>query len=73
MNMPGFTAEVSLYKTGEHYQMARVIAVLKSEGAVVPQQQMRVSGGLGPGDRFCICPCCLCTLDGWIIRCSCCL
>ncbi len=72
MNMPGFSAEASLYKTSEHYQMARGIAALKSEGAVVPQQQMRVRGGLEPGDRFCICPCCLCTFDGVIIRCFCC-
>jgi len=47
MNMPGFSAEASLYKTSEHYQMARGIAALKSEGAVVPQQQMRVRGGAG--------------------------
>jgi len=29
MNMPGFSAEASLYKTSEHYQMARGIAALK--------------------------------------------
>jgi len=33
----------------------------------VPQQQMRVRGGAGARDRFCICPCCLCTFDGVII------
>ena len=72
ISMPGFTAETSLYKTSEHYQMAQVIAALKSKGAVVPQQQMSVIGGVEPGDRFCICPCCLCRFNGVIIVCSCC-
>jgi hypothetical protein len=67
MNMPRFTAEASLYKTSKHYQMAQVTAALKSEGAIVPQLQMR---SLARPDIIveCICPCCIC-IDG---LCFCC-
>jgi hypothetical protein len=62
MSAPGFTAAASLYKTNEHYQMARVIAALKSEGAVVPQ------GVRGTAPIICCrCPCCL--LVGTTLRC----
>ena len=78
INVPGFSAEASLYKTREHYQMAQVITALRNEGALVPQMRVRpnpgpqVTGGLNPGDRFCLCPCCLCVWTGWGIECSCC-
>ena len=78
MNVPGFTAEASLYKPSEHYQMVQVIAALRNEGALVPQIRgglnpgPQVRGGLNPGDRFCLCPCCLCVWTGFGIECSCC-
>lgn len=71
MNMPGFTAEISLYKTSGQYQAYR--STFRS-GIVEPA----VKGTSfdfdrpGPGDRWCLCPCCLCTFDGVTIRCSCC-
>ena len=37
MNMPGFTAEVSLYKTGVHYVARNEIGCLSNGTAVSPQ------------------------------------
>ncbi len=37
MNMPGFTAETSLYRTNTNYGMAGAYAVLPGAGGVVPQ------------------------------------
>jgi len=37
MRMPGFTAETSLAKPGESYQMAQAFAAPAGEAAVVPQ------------------------------------
>jgi hypothetical protein len=45
-SMAGFAAQTLLYKRSEHYQMAHVIAALKSERAVVPQHEMSVIDGV---------------------------
>lgn len=37
MNMPGFTAEVSLYRTSERYHMVGTSAPSAGGGEVVPQ------------------------------------
>jgi hypothetical protein len=37
MNMPGFTAEASLYKTSEDYHMAGTAAPLAHAQSVLPQ------------------------------------
>jgi len=37
MNLPGFRAEASLYKTGERYKMAGTADARASGGGVVPQ------------------------------------
>jgi hypothetical protein len=66
MNMPRSTAEASLYKASEYYQMTQVIAALRSEGAVVPQAQISAPqqrmSTRAPGDIVveCTCPCCIC-------------
>jgi len=44
MNMPGFTAEVSLYKTINHYHM--IEAIHQADGTVYAAQS-------GTGDPFC--------------------
>jgi hypothetical protein len=38
MNMPGFTAEASLYKTSEHYKAVGTPDVLAGGVEIVPQQ-----------------------------------
>ena len=37
MNMPGFTAQASLYKTGVHFRMAETRNALAGKGDVLPQ------------------------------------
>jgi hypothetical protein len=37
MRMPRFTAEASLYKTSENYQMARTSSALTNGGELLPQ------------------------------------
>ena len=37
MNMPGFSAEASLYKSGEFYQSARACSALPGRQGVLPQ------------------------------------
>jgi len=37
MNMPGFTAEASLYKPSERYKMVGTLATLAGSAEVVPQ------------------------------------
>jgi len=71
MNMPGFIAEMSFYEASKQYQMARVSRASRSEGAIVPQQQMEVGQGLAPA-RWCLCPCCICRVGWGIIICYCC-
>jgi hypothetical protein len=76
MTIPEFTAESSLDKANKHW----FATVLTAERAVVPQQQMAapgrspagVIGGLEPGHRWCLCPCCLCSFNGIYIECTCC-
>jgi hypothetical protein len=38
MSLPGFTAEVSLYKTSKHYQM--IGTVDQNEGSIYPAQSL---------------------------------
>lgn len=38
MNIPGFTAEVSLYKASERYRMARTINAMANDQKIVPQR-----------------------------------
>lgn len=78
MNLPEFTAEASLYKTSEQYQMSQISREFRSKGTLVAQLRVglnpgsRIGGGINPGDRFCICPCCLCVWTGFGIECTCC-
>ncbi len=60
MTMPNFTAEASLYKTSEHYQLAQVIAAVSSEGTVVPQQMTALRAPVDDVVVSCRCPCCIC-------------
>jgi hypothetical protein len=75
INMPGFTAEASLHKTSEHYPNSKVImscrvVIPQIRGGLNPGPQ--ATRGVSPGDRFCLCPCCLCVWTGFGIECSCC-
>jgi hypothetical protein len=38
MNMPGFTAETSLYKTSGHYRMARTVNAIANGQKIIPQR-----------------------------------
>jgi len=68
--MPGFTADASLCKTNEYYQLTCADAALRSEGAVVPQQLIstaplqHMSESTAVALRRiivrCTCPCCIC-------------
>lgn len=47
MNMPGFTAEASLYKTSRHFYMAATGAI--SSAQVMPQQAQMLAARAGGG------------------------
>ena len=72
INVPGFTAEVSLYRTIGRYHLT---AGFDSNGGVIQPQKLLVPPLPGPGDEFCICPCCLCKPNpsggypDWICNC----
>jgi hypothetical protein len=53
MNMPGFTAEASVYKTGEYYHMAGAPHVMAGDST----RQARVVASLMRGCTS-ICKCC---------------
>jgi hypothetical protein len=62
MNVPGFFAEASLYRSSGPYQIAAALAGLKQEGEVVPsiwlQDPTEIEGGAfdaGCDDRAGIC------------------
>ena len=59
MNMPGFTAEDSLYKTSRHYSMTTT-KFLSAKANIRPQQ---LRPGL-PCDPSCVCV--------WCVGCPCC-
>lgn len=44
MNVPGFTAEASIYKTGERYEMIRDIGHVADGRAVLPQLRRTFTG-----------------------------
>lgn len=44
MNMPGFTAEVSIYKTSECYQAAGYFASQAGDGGILPQRRATCKG-----------------------------
>ena len=66
INMPGFTAEASLYKASERYNMARTVAMANDQ-KIVPQR-IRICGHVdteclngclaGGGGRACWAACC---------------
>jgi hypothetical protein len=39
MNLPGFTAEASLYRSSAHYQVGAMLAGFRQEGGIVPSMQ----------------------------------
>lgn len=47
MNMPGFTAEASLYKTSKHYSMAATLEGVGLSSTLYPQMR-RATGPSGP-------------------------
>jgi hypothetical protein len=51
INMPGFTAEASLYRNSAHYQVGTMLAGLRQGGEVVPALIWDCEGGI----------CCFCT------------
>jgi hypothetical protein len=51
MSLPGFTAEASIYRTSELYQMRSMDAIRCGE--VVPQQMERDIFGVMAGDDVC--------------------
>ena len=52
MNMPGFTAQASLYTTTRHYQPIRNPSAGAGKRGVIPQQETkRVGPPIGPGGR----------------------
>lgn len=60
MNMPGFSAQSSLYKTRNHYAAGCGIA---SNGSVVPQQ---LSAALSNSQLYvCRLACAYCSYVGW--------
>jgi hypothetical protein len=61
MSLPGFTAEASIYRTSELYQMRSMDAIRCSE--VVPQQMERDIFGVMARDDVCTrsCRCCIIT------------
>lgn len=54
MKMPGFTAEASLYRTGEQYHVAGSGEAVKSSRMVSPQL---LSIGVGRGEYACYLGC----------------
>jgi hypothetical protein len=62
MNIPGFTAEVSLYKTSEYYQTGRTLH-MRGAQCILPQIPPRDGNGGGciPG-----CDWTSCSPDGWM-------
>ena len=44
MNMPGFTAEASLYQANERYQMIGTLVAPEDGRKILPQQVCHVSG-----------------------------
>lgn len=47
MNIPGFTAEASLYKTSKHYGMAATLEAIELSTTLYPQMR-RATGPYGP-------------------------
>lgn len=44
MTMPGFTAEASLYRTNERYQMIETLVAPADGRMIVPQQECGIHG-----------------------------
>ena len=63
MNMPGFTAESSIYKTSKDYQIGGVIAQFVADtSSILPAQMLGWGIGPWPGRALlnassCVCPC----------------
>ena len=53
MNIPGFTAEASLYNIKDHYQSPAANGYSGAEQGIVPQ--MRIGGACGPFSGSCGC------------------
>jgi hypothetical protein len=53
MNMPGFTAEASLYKASERYSMARTVDAMANDQKILPQR-IRICGHI---DAECLSGC----------------
>lgn len=65
MNMPGFTAETSLYKTIEHYRVAGSLNDLAGSLGVLPQLPKRDDWTT---DK--VCKACGCTVKGFACDCG---
>jgi hypothetical protein len=62
MNMPGFTAEASVYKTSERYHALAAVSHYQTDGAILPAScigecmyDCREMGGLGRGACLRLC------------------
>ena len=65
MNMPGFTAEASLYKTSRHHWVYGAANELAGDRGVLPQLQNRDDWTT---DK--ICNACGCTVSGFVCNCG---
>src|SRR5690349_504856 len=64
-NLPGFTAEASLYQTSGHYRTGRALNDLVGDGQVLPQ---RDDDTVWTNDK--VCTACGCSVSGFVCNCG---
>ena len=65
MNMPGFTADASFYRSSAHYQVSAMFAAPRQGGQVVPSVS-RFSSGCNEGAGVRVCTTCVGELGCYI-------
>jgi hypothetical protein len=63
--MPGFSAEASVYKTGEHYRTVGAPIDLAGSRGVLPQARQRDDWTTNK-----VCQACGCTVSGFVCNCG---
>jgi hypothetical protein len=71
MSLPGFTADVSLYRTSESYSMITNLGAIQVDRIVYPQRATGPAGPIGLPGQGCNGAClhiCMMGLGGWFLE-----